>query len=200
MENHPGAGIDSWGYGLPYSNVWRDLENSLTLPSLLPSPLGAVMKAICLTLARDTFSVGVDAGAGANLSPSCSKTCFKVGCGLSTCRPSLEVLPSSFCRPHFQLKQDHSSPAGKGSHPGMTSTSTKWFSGFGKRGLWEKGSFQKSPFSRDSRDRREPPDWKTKENLTICRDSRECGDFRDSGESRVLTYCHYKSWGASHSV
>ena len=51
-------------------------------------------------------------------------------------------------------------------------TATRNFE-FGKRGLLEKGSFQKSPFSRDSRefrdsrDFREPPDWKTKENPTI---------------------------------
>ena len=45
--------------------------------------------------------------------------------------------------------------------------------GFGKRGLLEKGSFQKDRFSRDSRDfresrdSREPPDWKTNENRTV---------------------------------
>ena len=42
---------------------------------------------------------------------------------------------------------------------------------FGKRGLLEKGSFQKSPFSRDSRESRDfwrtPRQWKIKETPTI---------------------------------
>ena len=52
--------------------------------------------------------------------------------------------------------------------------------GFGKRGLLEKGSFQKSPFSRDSResrasrDPRAPPDsGKQRRILPFPRDSRE---------------------------
>ena len=62
--------------------------------------------------------------------------------------------------------------------------------GIRKRGLLEKGSFQKSPFSRDSRefrdsgDSREPPDcgkeWRIR---GFFRDSREFRDFRDSGDS-----------------
>ena len=52
--------------------------------------------------------------------------------------------------------------------------------GFGKRGLLEKGSFQKSPFSRDfrgSRDSRELPDCgKQRRIRPFPRDSRE---FRD---------------------
>ena len=55
--------------------------------------------------------------------------------------------------------------------------------GFGKRGLLEKGSFQKGPFSRDSgesrdfRDSREPPDCgKQRRIRPFSRDSRE---FRD---------------------
>ena len=59
--------------------------------------------------------------------------------------------------------------------------------GFGKRGLLEKGSFQKSPFSRDSREfrdsrvSREPPDCgKERRFRPFSRDSRESRDFRDS--------------------
>ena len=62
--------------------------------------------------------------------------------------------------------------------------------GFGKRCLLEKGSFQKSPFSRDSREfrdsrvSREPPDcgkpWRIR---PFSRDSRESRDFRDSRDS-----------------
>ena len=62
--------------------------------------------------------------------------------------------------------------------------------GFGKRGLLEKGSFQKSPFSRDSRefrdfrDSRAPPDCgKLRRIRPISRDSRESRDFRDSRDS-----------------
>ena len=62
--------------------------------------------------------------------------------------------------------------------------------GFGKRGLLEKGSFQKSPFSRDSREFR---DSRVSREFSDCgkerrfrpfsRDSREFRDFRDSRES-----------------
>ena len=66
--------------------------------------------------------------------------------------------------------------------------------GFGKRGLLEKGlekgSFQKSPFSRDcrdfrdSRDSRESPDCgKQRRIRPFSRDSREVRDFRDSRDS-----------------
>ena len=62
--------------------------------------------------------------------------------------------------------------------------------GFGKRGLLEKGSFQKGPFSRDSgefrdsRDSREPPDCgKERRIRPFSRDSREFRDFRDSRDS-----------------
>ena len=62
--------------------------------------------------------------------------------------------------------------------------------GFGKRGLLEKGSFQKSPFSRDSRefrdsrDFREPLDCgKQRRVRPFSRDSREFRDFRDSRDS-----------------
>ena len=61
--------------------------------------------------------------------------------------------------------------------------------GFGKRGLLEKGSFQKSPFARDSieyrdsRDPREPPDCgKQRRIRPFSRDSR---DFRDSRDSSI---------------
>ena len=61
------------------------------------------------------------------------------------------------------------------------------FIGFGKRGLLEKGSFQKSPFSRDSREFRdsrdfsEPPDCGKQRRIPpFSRDSRESRDFRDS--------------------
>ena len=64
------------------------------------------------------------------------------------------------------------------------------FLGFGKGGLLEKGSFQKSPFSRDSRefrdsrDSREPPDCgKQRRIRPFSRDSREFRDFRDSRDS-----------------
>ena len=57
--------------------------------------------------------------------------------------------------------------------------------GFGKRGLLEKGSSQKSPFSRESRefrDSREPPDCGKQGRIRpFFRDSR---DFRDSTDSR----------------
>ena len=59
--------------------------------------------------------------------------------------------------------------------------------GFGKRGLLEKGSFQKSSFSRDSREfrdsrvSREPPhSGKERRFRPFSRDSRESRDFRDS--------------------
>ena len=59
--------------------------------------------------------------------------------------------------------------------------------GFGKRGLLEKGSFHKSPFSRyfrefrESRVSREPPDCgKERRFRRFPRDSRESRDFRDS--------------------
>ena len=62
--------------------------------------------------------------------------------------------------------------------------------GFGKRGLLEKGSFQKSPFSRDprefrdSRDFREPPDCgKQRRIRPFSRDSREFKHFRISRDS-----------------
>ena len=60
--------------------------------------------------------------------------------------------------------------------------------GFGKRGLLEKGSFQKSPFSRDSREFRDSRDFRESPNSgkqrrirPFSRDSRE---FRDSRDSR----------------
>ena len=56
-----------------------------------------------------------------------------------------------------------------------------------KRGLLEKGSFQQSPFSRDSREfgdsrfSREPPDCgKERRFRPFYRDSRDIRDFRDS--------------------
>ena len=59
--------------------------------------------------------------------------------------------------------------------------------GFGKRGLLEKGSSQKSPFSRDSREfresrvSRETPDCgKVRSFRPFSRDSRESRDLRDS--------------------
>ena len=62
--------------------------------------------------------------------------------------------------------------------------------GFGKRGLLEKGSFQKSPFSRDSREFRdsrvfrEPPICGNQRRIRpSSRDSREFRDFRDPRES-----------------
>ena len=60
-------------------------------------------------------------------------------------------------------------------------------SGSEKRGLLEKGSFQKSPFSRDSRelrDSREPP-YSGKQSIIrpFSRYSREFRDFRDSRDS-----------------
>ena len=62
--------------------------------------------------------------------------------------------------------------------------------GLGKRGLLEKGSFQRSPFSRDSRefrdsrDFRELPDCgKQRRIRPFSRDSREFRDFRDSRDS-----------------
>ena len=64
--------------------------------------------------------------------------------------------------------------------------------GFGKRGLLEKGSFQKSPFSRDSRefrdsrDFREPPDCgKQRTSRPSSRDSREFRDSRDSSSEKT---------------
>ena len=60
------------------------------------------------------------------------------------------------------------------------------FIGFGKWGPLEKGSFQKGPFSRDSResrdfrDSREPPDCgKQRRIRPSSRDSREFRDFGD---------------------
>ena len=62
--------------------------------------------------------------------------------------------------------------------------------GFGKRGLLEKGSFQKNPFSRDSREfrdsrvSREPQDCGKRRRIRpFSRDSRESRDFRDSRDS-----------------
>ena len=62
--------------------------------------------------------------------------------------------------------------------------------GFGKRGLLEKGSFQKSPFSRDSREFRDSRDFREAPNSgkerrirPLSRDSREFRDFRDSRDS-----------------
>ena len=53
--------------------------------------------------------------------------------------------------------------------------------GFGKRGLLEKGSFQKSPSSRDSRDSREPPDYgKLRSIRPFPRDSRQSRAFSHS--------------------
>ena len=54
---------------------------------------------------------------------------------------------------------------------------------FGKRGLLEKGSFQKGPFSRVSRELRErdsaePPDWGRQRRIRPF--SRDCREFRDS--------------------
>ena len=59
MENDPG---ETWGdmVGLPCSNVSVDLESSLTLPSLLPVPLGKTMKANCLRLTRDSPNYKLD--------------------------------------------------------------------------------------------------------------------------------------------
>ena len=65
-------------------------------------------------------------------------------------------------------------------------------SGFGKRGLLEKGSFQKSPFSRDfrefrdSRDFREPPDCgKQRRIRPFPREFREFRDSRDSSSEKT---------------
>ena len=62
--------------------------------------------------------------------------------------------------------------------------------GVGKRGLLEKGSFQKSPFSRDSREFRDsrvsrvlPDCGKERRIRPFSRDSREFRDFRDSRDS-----------------
>ena len=64
--------------------------------------------------------------------------------------------------------------------------------GFGKRGLLEKGSFQKSPFSRDSRElrdsraSREPPNCgKERRFRPFSRDPRESRDFRDSRDFSI---------------
>ena len=64
------------------------------------------------------------------------------------------------------------------------------FFGFGKRGLLDKGSFQKSPFSRDSRkfrgsrgSREYPDSGKQRRIRPFSRDSREFRDFRDSRDS-----------------
>ena len=58
-----------------------------------------------------------------------------------------------------------------------------------KKGSFGKGSFQKSPFSRDSREfreLREPSDlWKRKEIPTCSRDSREFRDFRDLSNEKT---------------
>ena len=62
-----------------------------------------------------------------------------------------------------------------------------WPLGFGKRGLLEKGSFQKSLFSRDSREfrdarvSREPPDSGKRRRIRPF--SRESRDFRESRDS-----------------
>ena len=53
--------------------------------------------------------------------------------------------------------------------------------GFGKRGLLEKGSFQKRPLSREFRDSREPPDCGKQRRIRPF--SREPRDFRDSRDS-----------------
>ena len=55
------------------------------------------------------------------------------------------------------------------------------FSGSEKKGLLEKGSFQKSPFSRDSRHFRDSR--ASRRIRPLCRDSRECREFRDSRDS-----------------
>ena len=54
--------------------------------------------------------------------------------------------------------------------------------GFGKRGLLEKRSFQKCPFSRDSR---EPPARKQRRIRPFSRDSREFRDSKDSRDSSI---------------
>ena len=57
---------------------------------------------------------------------------------------------------------------------------------FGKRGLLEKGSLQKSPFFRDSReyrDSRESPNSGKERIIRLSRDSREFRDFRDSRDA-----------------
>ena len=56
--------------------------------------------------------------------------------------------------------------------------------GVRKRGLLEKGSFQRSPFSREFRDSRQPPDCgKQRRNPPFSRDSRELRDFKDSRDA-----------------
>ena len=62
--------------------------------------------------------------------------------------------------------------------------------GFGKGGLSEKGSSQKSPFSRDSRESRDSSDsrdpsecGKQRRTWPFSRDSREFRAFRDSRDS-----------------
>ena len=64
--------------------------------------------------------------------------------------------------------------------------------GFGRRGLLEKGSFQKSPCYRDSRefrdsrDFREPPDCGKRRRIQpFSRDFREFRDFRDSSSEKT---------------
>ena len=65
-------------------------------------------------------------------------------------------------------------------------------SGSGKRGILEKGSSQKNPFSghfrefRDSRDSREPPDYeKQRRCRPFSRDSRDFRDFRESSSEKT---------------
>ena len=84
-----------------------------------------------------------------------------------------------------------------GHSPKVTTCSFSYrFSGsekgvFWKRGLLEKGSFQKSPFSRDSREFRDSRDFRESSDFgkqrrirPFSRDSREFRDFRDSRDSR----------------
>ena len=55
--------------------------------------------------------------------------------------------------------------------------------------FWKRGSLQKSPFSRDSREFRdsrgfrESPDWKIRRIRPFSRESKEFGDLRDSRDS-----------------
>ena len=64
--------------------------------------------------------------------------------------------------------------------------------GFGKRGLLEKGSFQKSPFSRDSRELRDLRDSRERQDSgkqrrirPFSRDSREFRDLRESSSEKT---------------
>ena len=109
--------------------------------------------------------------------------CFKRGCNERGC---LQMQTHANKRAQTQTNADKRR---------QTQSSLKF--GFGKRGLLEKGSFfQRSPFSRDSRqfrdsrdsrdstDSREPPDCRKQRRIRpFPRDSRELRDFRDSGAS-----------------